>query len=124
MYTVDFYKNISGKSEIRDFLEYLEAESAKDENSRRLKKKYYAYLSELLKRGFSAGMPYIRHIDEKIWELRPLNLRILFFLWENRQLILLHHFFKSTRKTPKKEIDSAKVKMKDFLNRKGGSYGR
>lgn len=65
--------------------------------------------------GTMAGEPYIKHLDGEIWELRPLRDRILFAAWCDGKLVLLHHFMKTTQKTPKREIEKAKKEFTDFL---------
>lgn len=65
------------------------------------------------------GEPYIKHIEENIWELRPLRDRIFFTYFDNNTFILLNIFMKQTNKTPRREIDEAKRKLQDFINRSG-----
>lgn len=62
-------------------------------------------------------MPYVEHLDGEIWELRPLRNRILFAGWTDGGFVLLHHFLKKTRKTPKREIEQAKRELADFKER-------
>lgn len=57
--------------------------------------------------------------DAEIWELRPLNNRILYAYYENNTFILLHHFIKTTRKTPKRELEQAIRNLKDYRERNG-----
>ena len=59
----------------------------------------------------------IKHLEDEIWELRPLRDRILFAYWENNKFILLNIFMKKTQKTPKKEIEKAKKYLKEFMKR-------
>lgn len=70
-----------------------------------------------MEHGTAAGEPYVKHLDDEIWELRPLRDRILFFAWDGNSFILLSHFMKSTQKTPKREIEKAKRLMEDFRER-------
>jgi len=69
------------------------------------------------------GQPVVKHIDGSIWELRPINNRIFFFYWKDNKFVLLHHFIKKTNKTPQCEIDNARAKMKDFIEKQGEWYG-
>lgn len=57
--------------------------------------------------------------DAEIWELRPLNNRILYAYYEDNKFILLHHFIKTTRKTPKRELEQAIRNLKDYRERNG-----
>ena len=65
----------------------------------------------LKEEGLSLGEPYIKHIDNEIWELRPLRNRILFASHINNKLVLLTIFMK---KTPKKEIEKAKKYFSEY----------
>ena len=65
------------------------------------------------------GQPYVKHIEDDIWELRPLRNRIFFFYWKDNKFVILHCFTKKTQKTPAKEIERAKRNRKDFLKRGG-----
>lgn len=56
-------------------------------------------------------------MDGDIWELRPLKNRILFAFWHKDTFILLHQFEKKTPKTPKRELEKAKINYFDFLER-------
>ena len=46
--------------------------------------------------GLSAGEPYIKNIEGDLWELRPINDRVLFLVWYENSFIMLHHFVKKT----------------------------
>lgn len=73
--------------------------------------------------GLRLGEPYIKHLDNDIWELRPLRDRILFAYWDNNRFILLSIFMKQIQKTPQREIDKAKRNLKDFIKRSGDNEG-
>jgi len=60
-------------------------------------------------------MPYTKHIGNGIWELRPNNYRIFFFIWDNNQIVLLHSFLKKSRKTPIREIQRAEREKSDWI---------
>ena len=53
------------------------------------------------------GEPYIKHLEKDLWELRPLRDRIIFAYLDENKIILLTHFIKSTKKTPRREIKRA-----------------
>ena len=80
-------------------------------------KKYSPIVRTLENYGTRVGEPAVKHIEDDIWELRPLSHRIFFFFWRDNKFILLHHFVKKTKKTPPKEIAQAKRNMKDFVER-------
>lgn len=115
MYNIVFYKDEKGKSEIEEYL--IELQNKKDKNSRVKINKIIAYINMLEKYGTSIGEPYIKYLENDIWELRPLRDRILFAYCNNNKFILLSIFMKKTQKTPQREIEKAKRNLKDFIKR-------
>ena len=67
--------------------------------------------------GFQLREPYIKHLEDEIWELRPLRNSILFVAWHDGSFVLLHHFIKKTQKTPAREIQQAKRELADLKER-------
>jgi len=59
----------------------------------------------------------VKYIEDDIWELRPLRDRILFAYYDKNKFILLSIFMKTTRKTPKIELEKAKKLLKDWSDR-------
>lgn len=98
-----------------DYIRELEADTSKD--SRIKKNKIYTHIDVLKNKGTAAGMPYIKHLDGDIWELRPIRDRILFAGVYGDAFVLLHYFVKKTQKTPRAEIEQAKRELQDFINR-------
>lgn len=115
MYDIIFYKNRKGESEIEKYL--LKLQRKKDKTSRIKFNKIIAYIDMLSKYGISIGEPYIKHLNNDIWELRPLRDRILFAYYSNNKFILLSIFMKKTQKTPNIEIDKAIKNLEDFIRR-------
>ena len=119
MYTVEFYEDTNGNSEVRDYMERLVQHSLTDKNARINKNKIFTYIKALQEYGTRVGSPIVKHITGDLWELRPLSNRIFFFYWKENKFVLLHHFIKKTQKTPKKEIETAIRNMKDWIERNG-----
>ena len=117
MYEVLFYKNRQGEDLIKDYIYSLYEKGRTSKRDRILANKIVAYIKVLQEYGTRIGMPVVKHIDGSIWELRPLDNRIFFFYWKDDTFVLLHHFVKKTRKTPSQEIDNARSKLADFLER-------
>lgn len=115
MYNIVFYKDKKEKSEIEEYL--IELQNKKDKNSRVKINKIIAYINMLEKYGTTIGEPYIKYLENDIWELRPLRDRILFAYCNNNKFILLSIFMKKTQKTPQMEIEKAKRNLKDFIKR-------
>lgn len=105
MYRIRFYKDRQGKRPVVEYLKNLR--ESKNERDKKQAEKINDYIQTLKLLGKSAGLPYVRHIDGELWELRPARDRILFFSWIDNQIVLLHQFTKKTQKTPRSEIDKA-----------------
>jgi phage-related protein len=116
---VEFYRNKSGKSDIVEYLDELKKKGETSKNERINRDKILAYIIALEQYGTRIGQPIVKHVDGSLWELRPLANRIFFFYWKDNKFVLLHHFIKKTRKTPPNEVDQARLKMKDFVERHG-----
>ena len=119
MYEVEFYRDKKGVSEIIDFLVDLKEKGKTSKNERVNRSKILAYIGALERYGTRVGQPVVKHIDGSIWELRPLSNRIFFFYWKENKFVLLHHFVKKTQKTPPREIEIARAKLRDFIERHG-----
>ena len=115
MSNIFFYIDKYGKSEVLDYMTSLQKN--KDKNSRIKSNKIIAYINMLEKHGLKISQPYIKHLKDEIWELRPLRDRILFAHYENNTFVLLSVFLKQTQKTPKNEIDKAERLLNDFKKR-------
>lgn len=115
MYDVEIYETENGKSEVKEYIKELQNKTSKDKKIKF--QKIIAYIRMLRERGLSLGEPYIKHLDEEIWELRPLRNRILFASCINNKFVLLTIFMKQTQKTPKKEIEKAKRYFEDYKKR-------
>ena len=73
------------------------------------------YINILATYGTRAGEKYVKHLQGEIWELRPLRDRILFAAWTGKTFVILHHFMKTTQKTPKEEIEKAKRELAEIM---------
>ena len=105
-----FYKTASGKMPVKEWMNGLLPEDAEvmEETIRAIA------LNPTI------GLPHRRSIKghKGLWEVRA-NLsngigRILCFTHQG-DMVLLHGFNKKSQKTPKREIDTAKKRMRDFI---------
>ena len=117
MFDVEIYESANGKSPVSDFIEELNVKSRTSKDSRIRLKKISEYINQLKAYGTWAGLPAMKHIEDDIWELRPLSDRFFFAYWKDKTFIILHHFYKTTQKTPRLEIEKAKQLLKEFLER-------
>lgn len=116
MYDIFFYKDLNGRDPVLDYL--YELKNGNNKDSRIKLNKINDYLELLSKHGLKIGEPYIKHLEGDLWELRLLRDRIIFVTWEENTLVLLHQFMKSTRKTPRREIEKARREI-EILRKRG-----
>jgi phage-related protein len=86
----------------------------------------FLHVFELLEeRGIQLGMPHVRHIKGKIYEIRveqdTNTYRLLYFVYTGRRFVMLHGFQKKTAKTPPGEIEIAEKRMLDFVDQQEDS---
>lgn len=118
MYNIEFYENSSGKSELWDFLESLRQKSQTSKDARIQYKQILFYIELLSNNGLNLNENITKHLGDDIWELRPGNNRVLYFFMKDNTFVLLHHFRKKSQKTPRREIEKAKLERNDYLLRK------
>ena len=117
MYEIEFYEDYEGYSEIAEFIKELRRKSNANKESRIHFNKIVACLDVLAEMGTRVGEPVTKHLEGEIWELRPLKHRFLYAYFESNKFVILHHFIKKTQKTPKREIEQAKKKLKAYKER-------
>ena len=78
MYDVIFYSDSKGNEPIAELIRMLHLKSYTDKNTRINFNKIVAYINLLSKHGTRVGEPVTKHLNGDIWELRPLNNRILY----------------------------------------------
>lgn len=119
MYKILLYEDNRGNCPISDFIAELDSRALTDKYARNLLKKFYYSVELLKKNGTRCGEKFTKQIDGKLWELRPDDHRVFFFLWEGNHIVLLHSFLKTTKKTPILEINKAKQEMQSWIDRYG-----
>lgn len=110
-FDVEFYE-CNGDIPVRDFI-------VKQDN--KMQAKIFHNLELLELNGNSLWEPYSKHLEDGIFELRTkVNsdiTRILYFFVIGQKIILTNGFVKKTQNTPKNEIDLAKRRRNEYLNR-------
>lgn len=76
VYIIYFYKDKNGNEPVLDYMRELACQKSKD--SRIKLNKLNDYIELLSQHGTRAGEPYIKYLEDEIWELIPLRNRILF----------------------------------------------
>lgn len=108
---IDFYRNIEGKSSVEDFIDSLDSKQAQK----------LVWTLKIIKELDFVPKQYFKKIDstKEIWEIRVgQQIRLLCF-WDNENLIILTNgFIKKTMKIPKRELETAKKRMLDYIERK------
>ena len=115
MFDIEFWEDKKGYSDVADYIEKLSQKSNKD--SRIKLRKIVAYIDILSEKGRSVCYPVARHIDDEIWELRPLNNRFMYAYITGNKIIILSYFIKKSSKTPKIEIEKAKKRLEEYKER-------
>lgn len=66
---------------------------------------------------FRVGMPHIRSLDDKLWEIRVSGrdgiARGIFVLVTDKRVIIVHAFIKKTQKTPVRALRLARTRAKE-----------
>ena len=117
MYNIEIYEDENGKSEIQEYIKELQRRNNKSDKIKF--NKIVSYIRMLSKNGLNLGFPFIKHLENDIWELRPLRDRILFAYYKEHSFVLLSIFMKKTQKTPRREIEKAKRILEDYKDRRG-----
>lgn len=81
----------------------------------------YLHLTDrMIAFGPNLGMPHTRSMDAGLFELRLKAAegiaRVFFFTRTGQRIVMLHHFVKKTQKTPSKELNIARRRMKELPN--------
>jgi phage-related protein len=118
-WSVEFYSDRDNSSPVLDWYQDLD-----DKTKAKL-----SWIVQLLEtNGIEVGMPYIKPLEDKLYEIRAeVNrnaIRVIYFLYTDRRFILLHGFHKKTQKTPKKELEKAKKYLEDFLEQNSDSVDK
>lgn len=98
MASIVFYTDHRGRSPV--------LEQAKIRNVLRLLEEF----------GLQLEMPHARHIEGKLWELRPGGIRLFYFVYTEERFVILHGFRKKGQRTPEREINIALRRMNEILD--------
>jgi phage-related protein len=114
-WSIVFYIEESGRNPVGEFLTALDVKA---------QARFLASMEQLRVRNVLAREPLVRHLEDKVWELREESrgniYRLLYFFFSGRRIVFLHGFQKKTEKTPRGEIEIAMRRMKTFVRQEGG----
>jgi len=106
------YEKENGEVPVEDFLNSLDV---------KMRAKMFGMIGLLQEKGNQLREPYSKHLDDGIFELRckvGSNItRVLYFFYYEGQIILTNGFVKKTQKTPHGEIELAKQRRSDYIER-------
>lgn len=109
-FKVLFYRDGSGKSPIEEFLLELKRSGSP------LAEQTLKGLEKLKNRAYHKE-PLSKHLEVGLWELRIRAgtdiLRIIYTFSKGRIIILLHVFIKKEQKTPAREFEIARKRLKE-----------
>jgi phage-related protein len=108
-WVIVFYVDEKGYSPIQEFLQSLDIKT---------QARFAWSIEQLRIRNVRAKEPLVRHLDEKLWELREESstniYRLLYFFFSGRRIVFVHGFQKKTQKTPRHEIEIALKRLDSF----------
>lgn len=111
MWEIVYYKTNSGRIPVLDYIELQEAlKIVKIRNAFRL----------LIEFGVEDSLLDTKKIKGNryrgLYQLKIESSRIIYFIVRSNKFVLVHAFTKKTNKTPKQELETARKRMKDYLN--------
>ena len=112
--TIEFYRTETGRSPVEEFLDSLP-----DKHAQKV-----IWVLRLVERLDIAPKQYLKKLvdTEDLWEIRAIsggnNYRFLGFYYETKLLVLTNGFSKKQQKIPEKEIDLARRRRKDYIQRR------
>ena len=80
----------------------------------------FLHIAEMIEElGPNLGRPYVGTLGAGLFEIRAKGRegigRSIYCTVKGREIIILHSFVKKSQKTPKKDLDLARKRMKDIL---------
>ena len=87
--------------------EFLESLSENDQG------RAQGYIELFEQNGFILPGQYLKKIEDDIWELRPGKIRLLVGK-AGARMVVVNGFKKKTEKTPRKEVETAKKRLKEY----------
>ena len=106
------YETENGDNPVEKFLDKLNP---------KMRAKIFGMLVILQEKGNQLREPYSKHVEDGIFELRCKFgsdiTRVMYFFFDRGKIILINGFVKKTQKTPVAEIQLAKARRADYMER-------
>ena len=110
-WTVNYFTDTMGKQPVKEWIDTLDI---------KLQLKIFRAFELLEDFNINLKAPYVKPLEDKLYELRIKDqkgiYRVIYFAHTGKEFIMLNGFIKKTQKTPKKEIELAKTRMKEVLD--------
>ena len=107
---VFFFKTKSGNSPIEKYIDKLPEED---------QARFLEVVDEIEREGLEACRVIFKPIEGKLWEIKfragTSGYRVFYVLITKDEMVWLHVIKKKTQKTPKKELKTARQRMKEVL---------
>ena len=111
-WSIAFFLDERGGNPVAEFLDSLDMKT---------RARFRWSLEQLRLRNVQARSPLVRHLDGDLWELREESqtniYRIIYVFRSGRRIILLHGFQKKSQKTPARELETARRRYQEFVER-------
>lgn len=111
-FVIEFYESENGDVPAEEFLLSLDI---------KMRAKILGIMGILQEKGNQLREPYSKYLDDGIFEIRGKVgtdiTRVLYFFYHDGKIIFTNGFVKKTQKTPKSEIEKAKVYRKKYIER-------
>ncbi len=109
---VIYYISASGDNPVSDFLDTLETQT---------QSKLLRVLHNIREYGLQSVIPHIKKLSgTPFWEIRVLgkdNVRVVYVIPAQLQVLVLHGFVKKSQKTPPKELETAMKRYNEYAIR-------
>jgi phage-related protein len=107
---IEYFETGKGRCPVQEFIDTLDTRS---------KAKIARTLDLLEEFGIKLGMPYAKHVEGDLWELRTRagsnQYRIIYLLYTGEVFILLHGFTKKSGPIPQQDLRAARDRRAEFL---------
>ena len=115
-FEVEFYESPEGSCPVEEFILKQDV---------KMQAKIYRVIELLEMKGNNLREPYSKFLGDGIFELRAKQggdiTRVLYFFVLGSKVVLTNGFVKKTQKTPRSEIELAKKRRDDYVNREVNS---
>ena len=113
VWEIEYFETAKGKRPVQEFIDSLDTRS---------KAKIARTLDLLEQFGIKLGMPYAKHVEGDLWELRTRvgsnQYRLIYFLFTGGVFILLHGLMKKSGQIPQQDLRTARDRRTEFLTRR------